>query len=138
MNTAMLPALLCCVWIGAVITISFLEAPLKFRASGITLPLGLAVGRVVFQALNRLEATLLLVAAVLAVPVGSEALVLLPAAAILSTQMLVLRPRLDRRAQRLIDGLTVSRSPLHLLYVAGEVLKLVALVTATLVLGGAK
>ncbi|MFE7837028.1 hypothetical protein ACFU53_13560 [Streptomyces sp. NPDC057474] len=136
MNTANVSAYLCCVWIGAVMAISFLEAPLKFRATGITLPLGLAMGRVVFQALNRMEAILLVAACAMAVTRGPTALVLLPAAAILAAQMLLLRPRLDRRAQRLINGLPVRRSRLHLLYVVGEVLKLVALFLAAFALGG--
>ena len=32
-------------WLGMVIAISFLEAPLKFRAPGVTVPLGLGIGR---------------------------------------------------------------------------------------------
>ena len=31
-------------WLGMVLAISFLEAPLKFRAPGITVPLGLLIG----------------------------------------------------------------------------------------------
>ena len=44
----LLPAFL----IGAIAAISFLEAPLKFQAPGITIPLGLGIGRLVFTALN--------------------------------------------------------------------------------------
>ena len=40
------------VWLGMVLAISFLEAPLKFRAPGITIALGLGIGRLVFRALN--------------------------------------------------------------------------------------
>ena len=40
------------VWLGMVLAISFLEAPLKFRAPGVTLQLGLGIGRLVFRALN--------------------------------------------------------------------------------------
>jgi MFS family permease len=46
--------------------ISFLEAPLKFRAPGVTPRLGLGIGRVVFRALNRVELALLVVALVAA------------------------------------------------------------------------
>ena len=38
-------------WFGLVLGISFLEAPLKFRAPGVTTQLGLGIGRVVFAAL---------------------------------------------------------------------------------------
>ena len=45
-------------WLGMVLAISFLEAPLKFRAPGITIPLGVGIGRLVFRALNIAEAVL--------------------------------------------------------------------------------
>lgn len=43
------------IWLGAVLAISFLETPLKFRAPDITIPLGLGIGRLVFRALNVAE-----------------------------------------------------------------------------------
>ena len=43
------------VWLGMVLAISFLEAPLKFRAPGVTIQLGLGIGRLVFRALNICE-----------------------------------------------------------------------------------
>jgi hypothetical protein len=46
-----------------VLAISFLEAPLKFRAPDVTLRVGLGIGRLVFRARNTAEA---LFAAVLA------------------------------------------------------------------------
>ena len=44
------------VWLGMVLAISFLEAPLKFRAPEVTLRIGLGIGRLVFGALNTVEA----------------------------------------------------------------------------------
>lgn len=55
------------VWLGMVLAISFLEAPLKFRAPGITLPLGLGIGRLVFRALNAAEIVLAVLLAVVGV-----------------------------------------------------------------------
>ncbi|WP_406841672.1 hypothetical protein ACICHK_42585 (plasmid) [Streptomyces sp. AHU1] len=135
MNSADIPAFVCCIWFGAILAISFLETPLKFRAPGITLPLGLSLGRVVFRALIRVEIVLLVLACAAALPYGTTALVLLPPAAILTTQALILRPRLDLRAQRVISGQPVPRSRLHLMYVAGEFLKLMTLAVAAFVLG---
>lgn len=40
-------------WLGLVIGISFIEAPLKFTALGITIPLGLGIGRLVFAIEHR-------------------------------------------------------------------------------------
>ncbi|MGV0798843.1 hypothetical protein ABQF26_17835, partial [Mycolicibacterium elephantis] len=45
-------------WLGMVLAISFLEAPLKFGAPGVTLPIGLGIGRRVFKALNGVEVVL--------------------------------------------------------------------------------
>lgn len=42
-------------WIGFVCAISFMEAWVKFRAPGVTLPLGLGIGSLVFKALNKAE-----------------------------------------------------------------------------------
>ena len=39
-------------WIGMVLAISFLEAPLKFQRPGLDLRMGLAIGRLVFRVLN--------------------------------------------------------------------------------------
>ena len=46
------------IWLGMVLAISFLEAPLKFRAEGLELRVGLAIGRIVFRALNIAEVAL--------------------------------------------------------------------------------
>jgi len=40
-------------WIGFVAAISFMEAWIKFQAPGITVPLGLGIGKIVFAALNK-------------------------------------------------------------------------------------
>jgi len=46
------------IWLGLIIGISFIEAPLKFTAPGITIPLGLGIGRRVFLAMNIVEVIL--------------------------------------------------------------------------------
>ena len=46
------------VWLGMVVAISFIEAPLKFRAPGVSLQVGLGIGRLVFRALNAAEVAL--------------------------------------------------------------------------------
>jgi len=51
-----------------VVAISFIETPLKFRAPGVTLQIGLGIGRLVFRVLNVCELALA------AVVVGSFAL----------------------------------------------------------------
>ncbi|MFF5532553.1 hypothetical protein ACFY71_08725 [Streptomyces cinerochromogenes] len=119
------------VWLGMVLAISFLEAPLKFRAPGVTIPVGLGIGRLVFRALNAVEAVLAVaVAAAVALGDAPAGVVGLTAAvaALLVAQLAVVRPRLNRRSDRVLAGEELPRSRSHLWYVALEVLKAGALV----------
>ncbi len=125
------------VWLGMVLAISVLETPLKFRAPGVTLPLGLGIGRLVFRALNYAEITLaalLTAACVVALRPASTGWALLAAAwGLLAVQVVLLRPRLDRRAVLIVAGADLPPSRQHLAYIALEGVKIVLL----LALGGA-
>jgi hypothetical protein len=113
-------------WLGMVLAISFLEAPLKFRAPGITLALGLGIGRLVFRALGLAEialAALLTLAVVALRPAGTAGALLAAAWLLLAVQIGVLRPRLDRRASAVIAGQTPPPSRQHLAYIALEGVK---------------
>jgi hypothetical protein len=120
------------VWLGMVLAISFVEAPLKFRAPGVTIPLGLGIGRIVFRALNTIEAVL--AAAVVGVlaaahPAAGMAWSAGVVVAVLLGQLAVIRPRLNRRSDRVLaEGEAGRRSSAHLVYVAAETVKVVGLV----------
>ncbi|MGW2830848.1 hypothetical protein [Streptomyces sp. NPDC001286] len=118
-------------WLGMVLAISFLEAPLKFRAPGVTIPIGLGIGRLVFRALNLVEAVLA-VALAIAVAVGDRPVgivgPLVAVVVLLAAQLVVVRPRLNRRSDRVLAGEDVPRSREHLYYVGLEVAKVGALV----------
>ena len=124
------------VWLGMVLAISFLEAPLKFRAPGVTIPLGLGIGRLVFRALNMCEVVLAAVALVSAIlghaPTG--ALIALGIAVVaLGAQVLGVRPALMRRSDAVLADATVAdsgRSHAHLVYVGFEAAKVVALLVS--------
>lgn len=119
------------VWVGMILAISFLEAPLKFRAPGITVRLGLGIGRLVFRALNACESVLavLIAVALLVSPAATTATAALLVAGIaLLAQLLIVRPRLSRRTDAVLAGETGSRSRAHVAYVGVEVAKLIALV----------
>ncbi|MGW5374796.1 hypothetical protein ACWESM_05110 [Nocardia sp. NPDC003999] len=118
-------------WLGMVLAISFLEAPLKFRAPGVTLPLGLGIGRLVFRALNTVEAVLAVLLVLAAVIVGPGAATwawLGVAGAVLAVQIVVVRPPLSRRSDRVLAGEELPRSHAHYWYIGLEVVKVVALV----------
>ncbi|QRY63957.1 hypothetical protein JVX90_07100 [Gordonia sp. PDNC005] len=124
-------------WLGMVLVISFIEAPLKFRAPGITIPLGLGIGRLVFRALNAVEAVWSIVLVVVML-VGdgwtrSAVVAVAVAVATLMIQMLAVRPPLNRRSDAVLaepGDVSETRSHAHLWYVGLEVIKVVALVVA--------
>ena len=128
------------VWLGMVLAISFLEAPLKFRAPGVTLPVGLGIGRLVFRALNACEGVLAaaLVLSLFIRPSTTSAAVAAGVAVIvLLTQVLAVRPALTRRSEATLAGAEVPRSRAHFVYVGLEIVKVIALlVTGVLLLSG--
>lgn len=119
------------VWLGMVLAISFLEAPLKFRAPGVTIRIGLGIGRLVFRALNLVESVLAATVTVLVAVDGAPARVLSWTAALLVLlvgQLAVVRPRLNRRSERVLAGEDLPRSRGHLVYIAFEAAKVVTLI----------
>jgi hypothetical protein len=128
------------VWLGMVLAISFLEAPLKFRAPGITIQLGLGIGRLVFRALNASElalAVLVVVALVIGTPgVGIIAATLVAIGALL-VQVIGVRPYLTRRSDAVLADASqaeAGRSNAHYAYVGFEVVKVVALLVGGILL----
>ncbi len=123
-----------------VLAISFLEAPLKFRAPGVTLALGLGIGRLVFRALNTCEAVLAVVVAIGLFTSGPSAGVVaafVVAAGALAAQVVGVRPSLTRRSDAVLAGAPGAgehRSRAHLVYVALEVVKVIALVVTGVLL----
>ena len=124
------------VWLGAVLAISFMESWLKFRAKGMTRPVGMAVGRLVFTALNRCEWALFalcLAAAIVRPPQSSVTTILLFCiAAILLMQTGWLLPELKRRTIIVAEGGQPERSLIHQQFVALEVIKVLVLTLISL------
>lgn len=129
-------------WCGMIVAISFIETPLKFRAPGMTHALGVGIGRLVFKALNFVEAALALVFVGAwtqrhdLVGVTAAVLMILCIAA-LTLQMAVLRPAMAKRTNALaatalnqagegpVKGKTGTLT--HLAYIGSEACKVVAL-----------
>jgi len=128
------------VWLGMVLAISFLEAPLKFRAPGITIQLGLGIGRLVFRALNASEialAMLVVVALVIGRPGAGVIAATLVAIGALLVQVIGVRPRLTRRSDAVLADASqaeAGRSNAHYVYVVFEVIKVVALLVGGILL----
>lgn len=119
------------IWFGLLAGISFVETPLKFQAPGVTVPIGLSIGRLVFFALNKIEiilAILMLISFVKAKPknkIASAAFRTVVVLLFLETVWLL--PFLDARAVSVVNGETVPPSILHFVYIVFDAIKLVLL-----------
>lgn len=132
------------IWLGMVAAISFLEAPLKFQAPGITVQLGLGIGRLVFRALNAVEmvlAAVLLSAIAIYPPKQPGGLIAVGiAVAMLAVQLVAVRPKLRQRSDAVLaaaespPGGMRERSNAHYVYAGLEVVKFAALLAAGIAL----
>ena len=118
------------IWAGMVMGISFLEAPLKFQAPGITLKLGLGIGQLVFGALTKIEMALAcLLIAFLSLGQAPRKIWMLFALPIIIVIIdnAILMPILDSRTEMILSGIDPPPSSIHLWYVILEIIKLLAL-----------
>ncbi len=115
-------------WAGFVSSISFMEAWLKFRAPGVTLPVGLSIGKMIFNTLNRIEWVFLFLTVILAfitgnMKSGNSLTIIIILTLILLVQTFLLLPELKERANTIIEGGTVGKSMLHIYFGVLEILK---------------
>ena len=119
------------VWFGFICSISFLEAPVKFTAPGVTLPIGLSIGKKVFSALNKTEIAFMILAGIAAIlkPTLSPAeyLLLFLILLILLCQSILLLPALGKRVNLIQSGIHPPPSRLLWYYISGEFLKMAGL-----------
>ncbi|MBC8769763.1 hypothetical protein H4O18_17315 [Arenibacter sp. BSSL-BM3] len=119
-------------WIGFVGAISFMEAWLKFQEPTLTLSVGLGIGKLVFNALNKVELVLATIILLTLYRTSKKIflwrnLFFLIPLAILIFQTLILLPILDARAIAIIENNPVPISNAHLYYVGLEVVKVTTL-----------
>jgi hypothetical protein len=120
------------VWFGFVCAISFMEAPLKFQAPNITIPLGLGIGYIVFHTLNKVEIVLcfLMILSFYFIRPTSK-MISIPfviIAVILMVQTFALFPLLDERTMKVIAGTAEPFSNLHVIYILTDSLKVLLLI----------
>jgi hypothetical protein len=124
-------ALICTfTWIGFICAISFMEAWLKFRAPGVTLPIGLGIGRLVFAALNKVEwvfAVAILISNIRTVRKIKISPFYVIVVLILILQTVWLLPALDARTLLYIEAKPVPPSSLHLYFAVAEGIKFLLL-----------
>lgn len=130
-------------WLGMLVAISFLEAPLKFQAPGITIPLGLGIGRLVFAALNMVEAVLLISYSLLAFFPAATRLTKgrmttwLVLALVFIFKVAVVRPPLNARTDLVLQGAEPGQSIWHYVYIACDAATMVLLFVIALQAGRA-
>ncbi|RGE21041.1 hypothetical protein [Leucobacter sp. wl10] len=127
-------------WFGMIAAISFIEAPLKFQAPGITIPLGLGIGRLVFAALNLVEGAILLALTILSFwPAaarisGARLGIWFGLLLVFAFKVAAVRPPLNARTDLVLQGADPGQSPWHYVYIACDLVTmalLVALAVAT-------
>lgn len=129
------------VWIGLIVAISFIEAPLKFQAPDITIPLGLGIGRLVFGALNIVEAVLLVALTIVtfwprvARVTRDRFWWWLALVVVFVCKVAVVRPPLNARTDLVLAGADPGQSPWHYIYIACDVVTLVLLFVIALQAG---
>lgn len=131
------------VWFGLVAGISFIEAPLKFQAPGITIPLGLGIGRLVFAVLNAAEAALLIaLVAVHVWPRASRAVkkrlwLVIALTVTFVAKVGIVRPPLNSRTDLVLAGAEPGESVWHYWYIAADLVTLVLLIAVAISAGRA-
>lgn len=124
-------------WLGMVAAISLLEAPLKFQAEGVSRNEALAIGQLVFPALNAVESVLALGLLALLWSLRRDEphtwRLALVTSAVLLVQVAVVRPLVHASTVQVLAGTSDGGSPWHYLYIALEGVKILLL----LVLGRA-
>lgn len=120
-------------WLGFVLSISFMEAWLKFQAEGVTQVIGLSIGKLVFGALNKVEIFFLILLFISSfkrywyLPKKTLKYTLMGLAVIVLLQTFHLLPILDQRADMIIRGEQPSPSYFHFYYVVLEICKVITL-----------
>ena len=128
-------SLVCWLWAGVVLGVSFIATPAKFLAPSLSLPDALEVGRATFYVLRWIECgfSVLLIAMLLI----TFAHIKLTAWSAVITVMLCLlvnyiglQPALDERTKLIIAGEAIAQSSQHKVYIVIEMIKLIALMVA--------
>ena len=121
-------------WLGFVLSISFMEAWLKFQAEGVTQLIGLNIGKLIFFALNKVELFFMIILSVTILKkhwtLRRKNLVnlLICLMVILLIQTFYLLPALNQRVDMITSGNPPAASYVHFYYLFLEVLKVIVLI----------
>lgn len=127
--------ILFCLMTGMLMTISFLETPLKFQVPGITLPTALGLGKLMFGLSSKIQWGFLIAILILMLISWKhytkiDFIILTVLFSLLVLEQFWLLPVLDTRVDLLPIGKVVSPTPLHNYFIYAETTKALMLMTA--------
>jgi hypothetical protein len=127
--------ILFCLMTGMLMTISFLETPLKFQVPGITLPTALGLGKLMFGLSSKIQWGFLIAILILMLISWKhytkiDFIILTVLFSLLVLEQFWLLPVLDTRVDLLSIGKVVSPTPLHNYFIYAETTKALMLMTA--------
>jgi len=126
---------LLCLMAGMFFTVSFMETPLKFQVPGITLPVALGLGKLMFGLSTNIQIVFLISTVIIMLldrknHTKSDFTIILIIYLILMAEKFWMLPVLDARADLLSKGKPVPTSDLHNYFIYAETIKTVFLITA--------
>ena len=113
-------------WLGFFMAISFMEAPLKFTAPGLSMAEGLQIGRIIFKSLNICEWIFLFIIFITCMVKKTSRrgfYLIIVIGLIMAMETSWLLPILDQHAELIIRGGQVTDHHTHWFYVIMEVIK---------------
>lgn len=113
-------------WLGFFMAISFMEAPLKFTAPGLSMAEGLQIGKIIFKSLNTCEWAFLLILIITCIvkKTTRKGFYLITAVSVLlAVETGWLLPILDNQANEIIKGGIITDDNVHWFYILLEVIK---------------
>jgi len=133
-SQAIFPSVIGLIWAGVSLGGALIAAPAKFRASSLDMPTVLDIGRAQFVWLGNTEwaLLLLLIGALFLSRYDLDWLFYLLPIILFLIQQLGLMPRLDAITLERINGSSASSGYLHIIFIAAEVLKFLALVSISI------
>ncbi|AZA76159.1 hypothetical protein EG347_00750 [Chryseobacterium sp. G0186] len=124
--------MLLCLMTGIIITVSFLETPLKFQVPGMTLSIALGLGKMMFGISTAIQSIFLILILILMLIFHKsyatfDFVIIGILIFILALEKFWMLPVLDARIDWLSSGKALSPTPLHDYFIYAETAKLVTL-----------
>ncbi|REC47473.1 hypothetical protein [Chryseobacterium pennipullorum] len=124
-----------CLMTGVFITISFIETPLKFQVEGITLPIALGLGKLMFGVSTALQwFFLVLILGLMLISrknyTKSDFYIMTFLFLLQASEQFWMLPVLDARVDALSSGKTLAPTALHDYFINTEIAKAILMITA--------